>query len=955
VAKRAFRVRWIIALALVPAAAALSRTEPDQKETFAVPLMKAAVAFIGNSGCAASGCHNANGPHGTSGSEYSTWANEDPHARAFGVLLSKEGQQMERLYRRDKNADAGNDQLCLKCHAPMGVDQAHRELRSDAVGCEACHGSSFQWRTTHYLNEWKALGIGEKERRGMTPTKDLTRRVEMCADCHVGKAGMEVDHDLIASGHPRLFFEYSAYHDLLPRHWQEAKDDTTFHARAWAIGRVTAAKAAVQLLQDRAATPNRWPELADFDCYSCHRGLTGETNPPKDRAPGSLAAGSWQFASLNVVAGLGAGYAPNPAIDPAPLLKKLNELNSKPADIAAAAKPLMAALTAWQAKLKDAHGIDLVGMKQQLASQHPANWEQATQHYLAISTMLNSWLPADRHRDDLMRLREILKFPSPEGGKKINSPSRFKLNDYTTEAGKLLSMSAATNVSTPAGVAAISPGSRFAHPRFQFAFNSHDLGGVEAIESLPGLSPELAIHTHAEVPGAPLVAEQSKMLHSANDCRKCHEKEDEEYKANGVYKIIVPDCYDIWKKRDPHAVAAANIDPKTNTLAARMADSLGYDVSRKPECLVCHAVDTTPNDPLAIKGFFWQLGVGCEACHGVAEKWFGPHTLPSWHEKLPDEKETLGLVDLRDPAKRAAKCSSCHVGNVTEGKFVTHEMYAAGHPPLLPFEPVTFGRDQPAHWRVPKNVPYIQELSDEKAKQLFHAAKDEDYITRSLAVGAVVNLRETARTLEKAAKDLPDGAILDFAHFDCFACHHELVTPSQRQARGYTGIPGRPTVRALPTELVDAVLGQLPPDRRRQLNDDVRQLRSAYDAHPFGQAKSIAVAAGQLVANCDQWLKDLEAVKYDDAGKRQLISAIMVGKDMDLWDYDTAQQFAWAARVLKSYKSAGDEWNALRRHALLDAGLGETRKVESSLKQRLKLRYEFDPNAFMMDWKSVPR
>src|SRR5207248_334113 len=36
--------------------------------------------------------------------------------------------------------------------------------------------------------------------------------------------------------------------------------------------------------------------------------------------------------------------------------------------------------------------------------------------------------------------------------------------------------------------------------------------------------------------------------------------------------------------------------------------------------------------------------------------------------------------------------------NVKEGKIVTHEMYAAGHPPLPGIEIATFGDALPRHW-----------------------------------------------------------------------------------------------------------------------------------------------------------------------------------------------------------------------------------------------------------------
>ncbi len=933
-------VRWWIALAFMPAAVALSGADPDKAESLRIAPNKSGIAYFGNAGCAASGCHNANGPRVTKGSEYSTWANEDPHSRAFSVLNSAAGQQMERLYRRDQTADAGKDQLCLKCHAPLGVDKDHAHLRSDAVGCESCHGSSSQWRTTHYLKEWKSLDTKEKVRRGMEPTKDLTRRVELCADCHVGKKGMDVDHDLIAAGHPRLFFEYSAYHDLLPRHWQEPKTDTTFHARAWAIGRVTAAKVAVELLHDRAATPERWPELAEFNCYSCHRQLTDTTTQPEGRDPGSMAAGSWHFALLDAIAGLGLEFAPPQPVDPTALLKILHAANAKPDDIAVAAKPLLAALAAWQLKLQPVHGIDIAAMKTQLAAQTPRDWEQATQHYLAISALHRSQPATDQPRDALTRLRDMLKFPPTEPGKKINSPRNFNLGNYITESNKLLSHSA-TSHSVPKGrhniAQGVSPGSARILAR----------------------SPEGAAHGAfvAQIPGAPLVTKPGQNDNNAGDCKKCHAREDADYKQRNVYDFIKANPSIIWENDDPHALAWKNIVPENNAIAQRMANALGYNVSQKPECLVCHAVDAMPKEPrMDKKSFAWSYGVGCEACHGDAEKWFEPHRKETWRTVDPGLKEKqFGLVDLRDPATRAAKCASCHVGNVAEGKFVTHEMYAAGHPPLPPFEPATFGRDQPAHWNLPDKVEYFKKLTDVDAKRLYHFDKSEDYIARSLAVGAVVNLRETARTLQQAAEVAPAGSMLDFAHFDCFACHHELVTPSQRQQRGYNGTPGRPTVRTLPTELVEAVLGQLPPAHRQQMTTDVQQLRSAYDVRPFGKRTDIAAAAGQLAESCNRWLKELEGVKYDDAGKKQLLSAITVGKNMNNWDYDTAQQFTWATRVLMAYDQAGEEWNPLRPQILLGAGLGPTRKVDSSLSERLRKRYDFDPIQFANSWKQLPK
>ena len=96
---------------------------------------------------------------------------------------------------------------------------------------------------------------------------------------------------------------------------------------------------------------------------------------------------------------------------------------------------------------------------------------------------------------------------------------------------------------------------------------------------------------------------------------------------------------------------------------------------------------------------FLTEGVSCEACHGDGRKWFFEHTDETWREVPGAKKQAeYGQIDLRDPYTRTLKCASCHIGNKAEGKFVTHEMYAAGHPPLPPFELVTFARDAPAHY-----------------------------------------------------------------------------------------------------------------------------------------------------------------------------------------------------------------------------------------------------------------
>ena len=66
------------------------------------------------------------------------------------------------------------------------------------------------------------------DRFGFMDTKNLVSRIEQCAGCHIGqdaRGGLplrDVNHDLIAAGHPRLNFEFAAYHENQPKHWKSS-------------------------------------------------------------------------------------------------------------------------------------------------------------------------------------------------------------------------------------------------------------------------------------------------------------------------------------------------------------------------------------------------------------------------------------------------------------------------------------------------------------------------------------------------------------------------------------------------------------------------------------------------------------------------------------------------------------------------------------------------------------
>jgi hypothetical protein len=83
-------------------------------------------------------------------------------------------------------------------------------------------------------------------------------------------------------------------------------------------------------------------------------------------------------------------------------------------------------------------------------------------------------------------------------------------------------------------------------------------------------------------------------------------------------------------------------------------------------------------------------GVGCEACHGPADKWIRSHTAPG---ATHADNVAKGMYPTEKPVEQAKLCLSCHVGD--SSRFVSHRIMGAGHP-RLSFELDTFAQLAPA-------------------------------------------------------------------------------------------------------------------------------------------------------------------------------------------------------------------------------------------------------------------
>jgi hypothetical protein len=244
----------------------LAQTEPANRQP------PTANQYLGAASCASSGCHGSTQPLDATKvlqNEYYTWLNSDRHAQAYNVLFEARSARIAKNMRLAKRAY--EEKICLDCHTtnvPAAQVAGTVDLE-DGVQCEACHGPASGWRAEHTEEGWTHE---QSVARGMIDLRDLPVRAHICHRCHLGNAEKEVDHELIASGHPILAFELDNYTASMPPHWTPARE--THGVRAWAVGQAMKFRDSLRNLA-RHARGDEWPEFSDMSCYNCHHDLKG--------------------------------------------------------------------------------------------------------------------------------------------------------------------------------------------------------------------------------------------------------------------------------------------------------------------------------------------------------------------------------------------------------------------------------------------------------------------------------------------------------------------------------------------------------------------------------------------------------------------------------------------------------------------------------------------------------
>jgi hypothetical protein len=238
--------------------------------------------FVGETRCGAPTCHGAGLPANEAAKrDWHPWKSArtqwntssiDHHSRAFRTLTTDAGKSIGTYM----GIDATKSEKCLVCHAPPAATiqgSAHRQ--DEGVTCEHCHGPAELWLKPHSEHDWYDKRSAYFS-QGFYDLRNLTLRAEKCGSCHV-----EIDHEIVAAGHPPLQFELVAYAQIM-KHWNDQEKlpagAFSIDPTLWAVGQVTGLRRALAMVNTRAGNANyqalgQFPHFESANCYQCHHKL----------------------------------------------------------------------------------------------------------------------------------------------------------------------------------------------------------------------------------------------------------------------------------------------------------------------------------------------------------------------------------------------------------------------------------------------------------------------------------------------------------------------------------------------------------------------------------------------------------------------------------------------------------------------------------------------------------
>jgi hypothetical protein len=335
------------------------------------------------------------------------------------------------------------------------------------------------------------------------------------------------------------------------------------------------------------------------------------------------------------------------------------------------------------------------------------------------------------------------------------------------------------------------------------------------------------------------------------------------------------DEYLIWTEEDRHSQRAYKVLLNPDSL--RISSNLGR--TKKPHeddlCLDCHADNPPPERRRTENNAFRvEDGVGCEGCHGGAERYLRPHDSGNTHA----QNVALGLYPTDEPVARTRLCLSCHFGD--RKKFVDHRLMGAGHP-RQSFEVALFSILQPYHW----------EPDEDYTKRGKQAPSD----VKLWAIGQAVAVDEIMDAMLDPNRNSL-GLFPELVLYDCQACHHGIDKLRRWRPRKSTGLgPGVVRLNDASFLMLAQALKQVDPAAESQLRTELTALHQAA-SEGRGDPRAMARKIRDLVAS---FLPKLEAWKVDASALRALSKSILTEAVAgEYGDYSGSEQAAMALQTI---------------------------------------------------------
>lgn len=370
---------------------------------------------------------------------------------------------------------------------------------------------------------------------------------------------------------------------------------------------------------------------------------------------------------------------------------------------------------------------------------------------------------------------------------------------------------------------------------------------------------------------------------------------------------VLQNEYTTWLRLDRHAKAYATL---LRPQSRRIAKNLGLKepAHEAKVCLDCHAHNPAPQQ--RGERHMASDGVGCEACHGPAEKWIKSHTAPN---ATHAQNVANGLYPLDKPVEQAKLCLSCHFGDET--RFVTHRIMGAGHP-RISFELDTFSAIAPAHYKI----------DDDWRKR-----KGEYDSAKIWVIGQALASKQLLDTLVDPKRGR-DGMFPELVLFDCHSCHHPM---SEQKWSPRLGVgPGRIRLNDSNLLMLRAIVRAYDPGRADSFSSRINALHQAVSGDGAGDPHALA---RKLSASIGEYISKFEKDSFNQKFLRGVLKSLI--------DETSSGSYTDYAGAEQAYLSISSLASSLTRQGGMKSPEQVNRRL-TSMRNVLADENRFRPDAF---------